>query len=114
MAATLTADDACFEFLVQTRQSSSMKVEDSKTEWKESEAPFIKVATITIPRQTFDSAAQMAFCDNLSFTPWHALPQHRPLGGVNRVRRTVYERISNRRHELNHVPREEPTGDETF
>ena len=112
MAATLAADEACFDFLVQTRRSPSMKVEDSKTEWKESEAPFIKVATITIPKQTFDSEAQMAFCENLSFTPWHSLPEHRPLGGVNRVRRTVYESISKRRHDLNQAPRKEPAGDE--
>ena len=91
-----------------------MKVEDSKTEWKESEAPFIKVATITIPKQTFDSEAQMAFCENLSFTPWHSLPEHRPLGGVNRVRRTVYESISKRRHDLNQAPRKEPAGDESL
>ena len=114
MAATLAADDACFDFLVQTRRSPSMKVEDSKTEWKESEAPFIKMATITIPKQTFDSEAQMAFCENLSFTPWHSLPQHRPLGAVNRVRRTVYESVSKKRHALNQTPRKEPSGNETF
>ena len=74
MAAALAADDACFDFLIQTRLSPSMKVEDSETEWKESEAPFIKAATITIPKQTFDSQAQMAFCENLSFTSWHSLP----------------------------------------
>ena len=114
MAATLAADDACFDFLIQARLSPSMKVEDSKTEWKESEAPFITVATITIPKQTFDSEAQMAFCENLSFTPWHSLPQHRPLGAVNRVRRTVYESVSKKRHALNQAPRKEPSGDERF
>ncbi len=112
MANTLATGEACFDFMVQTRTPSSMKVEDSKTEWKESEAPFIKVATITIPRQTFDSDAQMAFCESLSFTPWHALPEHRPLGGVNRVRRTVYEAVSKTRHGLNQEPRKEPTGEE--
>ncbi len=110
MAKTLAVEDACFDFLIQPRQSASMKVEDSKTEWKESEAPFIKVATITIPKQMFDSAEQMAFCENLSFTPWHSLPEHRPLGGVNRVRRTVYEETSKIRHSLNRAPRKEPTG----
>jgi len=114
MAATLAADDACFDFLIQTRLSPSMKVEDSKTEWKESETPFIKVATITIPKQTFDSDAQRAFCENLSFTPWHSLPEHRPLGVVNRVRRTVYESVSKKRHDLNQAPRKEPLGDERF
>ena len=56
----------------------------------------------------------MAFCENLSFTPWHSLPQHRPLGAVNRVRRTVYESVSKKRHALNQTPRKEPTGDEAF
>jgi len=67
-----------------------------------------------IPQQEFDSPAQREFCDNLSMTPWHALPEHRPLGGVNRVRRTVYTTISKLRHEANNAPRREPTGDETF
>lgn len=112
MAKTLAAGEACFDFLIQTRQSAEMRVEDSKTEWKESAAPFVKVATITIPSQVFDSAAQDEFCENLSFTPWHALPEHRPLGGVNRVRRVVYEQVSKLRHDANRVPRKEPTGEE--
>lgn len=111
MANTLSAGDACFEFMVQPRRSEAMKVEDSQTEWLESEAPFIKVATIHIPRQVFDTPEQNEFCENLSFTPWHSLPEHRPLGGVNRVRRTVYEQTSRLRHELNHAPRTEPTAD---
>jgi hypothetical protein len=114
MANTLSTGDACFDFMVQPRRSEAMKVEDSKTEWLESEAPFIKVATIHVPKQVFDTEAQMAFCENMSFTPWHSLPEHRPLGGVNRVRRIVYEQISKLRHDLNHAPRKEPTGDESF
>lgn len=108
MANTLSTGDACFEFMVQPRRSEAMRVEDSKTEWLESEAPFIKVATIHIPKQVFDTDAQMAFCEDLSFTPWHSLPEHRPLGGVNRVRRIVYEQISKLRHDLNHAQRKEP------
>jgi hypothetical protein len=34
---------------------------------------------------------------------------HRPLGGINRVRRSVYEAISTLRHQLNDAPRVEPT-----
>jgi hypothetical protein len=108
MATWLGTRDACFEFLVQPRTSDSMEVENSMTEWNEEDAPFFKVATITIPKQGFESPEQMRFCDNLSYTPWHALPAHRPLGGVNRVRRVVYERISKLRHALNSVPRTEP------
>ena len=91
-----------------------MSVENSRIEWSEARAPFYKVATITIPQQKFSSAAQDEFGDNLSFTPWHALPDHRPLGRVNRVRRVVYEELSKLRHELNHAPRSEPSGDEVF
>lgn len=114
MRATLAAEDACFELLVQPRNSPSLSVEDSMVEWTEAEAPFIPVARITIDKQDFDSPAQHAFCENLSFSPWHALAAHRPLGAVNRVRRVVYDQISELRHELNGQPRIEPSGEETF
>lgn len=114
MARTLDTGDVCFDFLVQTRAGPEMSVEDSEIEWAEADAPFVRVATLTIPRQVFNSPAQDAFCENLSFTPWHSLPDHRPLGGVNRVRRVVYQSISELRHSLNGVARSEPTGDEVF
>ena len=98
---TLHNGDACMEFLVQARTSSSMSVEDSMTEWKESQAPFYKVATIYFPKQTFDTATQNKFCEDISFNPWHALPEHRPLGAVNRLRKVIYNRISYVRHEMN-------------
>ena len=44
---------------------------------------------------------QMEFCEDLSNTPWHSLPEHRPIGGINRVRKVVYEVLSKKRHELN-------------
>jgi len=114
MIQQLATHDVRFDFLVQPRTSPSMSVEDSKGEWSEERAPFHKVATITIPQQKFSSPAQNEFGDNLSFTPWHALPDHRPLGRVNRVRRVVYEELSKLRHELNHAPRNEPSGEEVF
>jgi hypothetical protein len=91
-----------------------MGVEASTIAWRESDAPFYKVATITIAPQRFSSPAQDAFGDGLSFTPWHALPEHRPLGVVNRVRRVVYQELSKLRHELNAMPRREPTAEEAF
>jgi len=107
----LAAADAAFDFLVQLRTDpSAMPIEDSTTEWREDGAPFVPVARITIPAQPFDTPDQRAFCENLSFTPWHGLPAHRPLDGINRVRRTAYETISALRHELNHAAREEPQG----
>jgi len=105
---TLQSTDACMEFLIQPRTSSQMLVEDSMTEWNEKAAPFYQVATIHIPKQNFDTAEQNKFCENLSFTPWHALPEHRPLGAVNRMRKVIYENISRVRHDMNLAPRQEP------
>lgn len=105
---SLQAGDACMEFMVQPRTSSSMEVEDSMTEWTEAEAPFYPVASIRIPRQVFDTPDQSEFCENLSFTPWHSLPDHRPLGATNRLRKVIYEHISRVRHEMNSTRRQEP------
>lgn len=100
--------DACMEFLVQPRTSSSMEVEDSMTEWQEAQAPFYQVATIRIPRQVFDTPEQNEFCENLSFNPWHALPEHKPLGVTNRLRKIIYDHISHVRHDMNSTKRREP------
>lgn len=105
---TLQKQDVCMEFLIQPRTSTKMLVEDAMTEWKENEAPFYQVATIHIPKQSFDTPEQNQFCENLSFTPWHALPEHKPLGAINRMRKIIYENISRVRHDINSAPRQEP------
>lgn len=104
---TLASGKACMQFLIQPR-ASFMSVENSQDEWNESDAPFIRVATIEIPRQEFDTPEKNRHCENLSFNPWHALPEHRPLGVVNRLRKVIYPYISESRHMLNAAPRIEP------
>lgn len=109
MATQLARGDALFDFAVQLqRDPDTMPVEDPTVLWPEDLSPFIKVATLRIPQQVFDTAAQLLFAEHLSFTPWHALPEHRPLGGINRARRVVYDTVSRLRHESNQVPRVEP------
>ncbi len=56
----------------------------------------------------------MTFCENLSYTPWYALLEHKPLGTVNRARRVDYTDVSKLRHGLNGASRSDPTGDERF
>lgn len=115
MAAWLAEKDACFAFAVQPQtEPNTQPIEDPTVLWDETKAPFVDVAFIRIPRQRFDSAAQQKFCEDLSFTPWHSLPTHEPVGGINRLRKSVYEAISGLRHRLNQAPRAEPTGNETF
>lgn len=110
MSEHLNNRDASFDFLVQLQtDAKKMPVEDPTVEWK---SPFYKVATIKIPKQNFDTKTKMDFCENLSFTPWHSLPEHQPLGGINRARKQVYESIANLRRESNHVSLEEPTEEE--
>ena len=101
----LAAHNWQFDFALQ-RKPPNMSVENTMVEWP---GPFEQVATITIPKQEFATPARDQFCEGLSFTPWHALPQHRPLGAVNRMRRVAYEAISKLRHELNDIQRREPT-----
>jgi len=115
MAATLTKQDACFilgaQFFVNQKITP---IEDPTIEWKESQTPMIDLARITIPQQKFTSEAQMDFCENISLSPWHYSADHRPLGGINRARRAIYDGISSLRHELNGKNIPEVTGEEKF
>lgn len=110
MKRSLDRDDAVFHLGVQVQSDpDSMPVEDATRQWDEARVPFKPIATVRIhARQPFDSQEQSDFGEHLSFTPWHGLPEHEPLGGINRVRRAVYESLSALRHELNGVPRCEP------
>ena len=94
---------ACYIFQVQEQRTDKggMSLDDATEEWSEQDAPFVPLATITIPQQDFSAAEQAQFCENLSFAPWHALPEHRPLGQLNRLRRHAYPASSGYRHEQN-------------
>ena len=92
---------ATLDLLVQFQtDANKMPIEDPTIYWS---SPFHKVATLVIPPQSFESPEQMSFCENLSFTPWHSLVDHQPLGGINRTRRVVYEQLSRMRNRLNGV-----------
>jgi hypothetical protein len=108
----LQTRDATFDFFVQSQVDPvRTPIEDPTHVWDEGLAPNQKVATILIPCQTFESDEQMEFCQNLSFNPWRSLPDHKPLGGINRVRKSVYVNLSDMRHELNNATHREPTPD---
>lgn len=110
MVRQLESGSAVFEFGVQLQTDpQAMPIEDPGVSWDEVQSPFRNVATLTIPAQVFDTARRREFGDNLSFNPWRALPEHRPLGGISRARRQVYEALSAFRHERNQAPSAEPT-----
>lgn len=110
MEEQLENGDVCYAFGVQRQTDPQrMPIEDASIEWSTSESPFIPVARILFKAQDFASDEQASTCEHLSFTPWHALPEHRPLGSLNRARRKAYTASSTVRHDLNGVPRQEPT-----
>jgi hypothetical protein len=49
-----------------------------------------------------------ALAETISFNVWHSLPEHRPLGSINGMRKIVYERISRVRNEINKGAWKEP------
>jgi hypothetical protein len=105
----LSKYDARFDFMVQFQTDpSKTPLEDSTIEWDESDSPPVKVATITIPRQVFNTTDRMNFGEHLSFSPWHSLEDHRPAGSINRIRKATYVAMSELRHNMNHVRRTEP------
>ncbi|MDA7089076.1 catalase family protein [Pseudomonas sp. SA3-5] len=99
---SLDRTPACFVLQIQRQNPAYyMPIEDPSVEWDESIAPFETVAKIEVPAQDFDSSVQNLFCDNLAFNPWHSLPEHRPIGGINRLRKAVYTAVSVYRQERN-------------
>ncbi|HSB09552.1 MAG TPA: catalase family protein [Blastocatellia bacterium] len=115
LAEHLARQDATMDFMIQFQTDPKrMPIENAAVAWDERVSPFRKIATIRIPRQEFDNARQMDFGDNLSFTPWHSLPEHRPLGGINRCRKVLYYEISKLRHDRNQTPRNEPASIDDF
>lgn len=82
-----------------------MPVEDPTVEWDQNASPFVPVATLTIePQLAWDNDRSTAQEDVLSFSPWHGLVAHQPLGAVNRARKPVYEFSAGFRANFNHCP----------
>jgi Catalase len=90
----LKTREAVFDFRVQPQTDPvTMPVEDPSVEWDEGVSEPIPVATLTIGVQDVDSSEGRALaeeCEAMSFSPWNALAEHRPMGGMNRLRRAVY------------------------
>ncbi len=115
MVATLDAEDVEFDIRLQVQTDPHlMPIENNAVLWPEKLSPRISAATLHIPRQKFASAAQLDFARRLSYNPWHAIPEHRPLGNQSRARKRMYKTLATLRHNMNQAPFYEPTGDETF
>jgi len=115
MVASLSEGDVELQVRVQMQTDAHlMPIENAGVLWPEKLSPRVPVATLRLPRQKFDSVAQMEFAKRLSYNPWHTIAEHRPLGNQSRARKRMYYELSQIRHRMNAVPHYEPNGDETF
>ncbi len=84
-------------------------IEAADIKWPVEKSPWQTVARITAPPQDSYSDPRQLFVDErLSFTPWHALEAHRPLGGIMRSRLKAYEEAAKYRAQRNERERAEP------
>ncbi|WP_404790486.1 hypothetical protein [Altericista sp. CCNU0014] len=91
---------ARFDFYIQVKENPTLTdLDDSTIEWKD--VPEYKVATLQIPPQQFYAELEPVFGEDFSFTPWHCLPEHEPLGSMNTIRQRVYFQAAGYRNNLN-------------
>ena len=100
MRARLSESDAGFDFMIQFHRDSRLTpIEDASVEWREKDAPYVRVARLRIPVQPIGDADVSARCEQTAFNPWHCLPEHQPLGNLNRARRDIYRAMASFRAE---------------
>jgi len=98
IASQLREREAIFDFLIELQSDPvKMKIEDATAIW---DSPTTKVATITIPIQDINTPERLALDERQSFSPWHSLAAHQPLGGVNRARK-MYADMARARNAIN-------------
>ncbi|MBP7282394.1 MAG: catalase [Leptospiraceae bacterium] len=90
----LTKEEVVFDLQLQFFVDEKITpIEDASVDWDETEAPYITVAKLTIPKQDFDSEEGKKLSletEKTFFDPWNALLSHRPLGDVMRTRKYIY------------------------
>ncbi len=88
----------------------TMPIEDSTIPWPEEISPYITVARIIAkPQAAWSDQLSTKIDDGMSFSPWHAVAAHRPIGSIMRLRKAAYERSSKFRAIHNGVQESEPT-----
>lgn len=81
--------------------TTTLPVEDPRIDWERAGARRVPVARLVIQTQDFLTAARLKLTEQLVFSPWHCLREHKPLGSLSRARLHVYRASSDMRHSLN-------------
>jgi hypothetical protein len=90
-----------------------MPIENAAVVWPEEVSPYRRIGQIQVgPQLAWSEARSSAVDDGMQFSPWHGIADHRPLGGIMRARKRVYEMAKKFRAERNgrviEEPREKP------
>lgn len=105
----LAAGAAAFDLMLQFRTDPQrMPLDRATVRWDETASEPVTVARLTLRKQDVTARGQAAYGENLAFNPWHALAEHRPVGSISEVRRTVYRASAEQRRDVNGVPAAEP------
>ncbi len=95
LAARLREGDLTYTFRAQLFvEEATTPIEDLSVEWPEARAPWVDLATLTIPRVDLDGPEGRAAAERieaLSFDPWHATDDLRPIGATMRARKHAYK-----------------------
>ena len=93
-----------FDFSIRVRHAAtSDDVEDASRWWTRPQERIVRLGSIAIPKQSFLAQNQLNDCEHMVFNPWNCLPEHRPLGSVNRMCLAVYLASRQVRRKLNMV-----------
>lgn len=96
--------DAEFDFRIQLCHNlSEQSVEDTSAPWDEEKYPFETVAKVTLPKgqDVFESKRRAFWDDHMKLNTWYGLEAHRPLGSVNRLRKSIYQASVKKREDIN-------------
>ncbi len=106
MSRVLIEQDSVWEMRVQLcTDLEKMPVEDSSVVWDEKQSPYVAVARLTVSAQPgWERGLSEQQEQAVSFSPWHGLAAHQPIGGVNRVRKPTYDMSTQFRGQHNGCP----------
>lgn len=86
-----------------------MPIEDASVEWDQGESPFRAIGRLVVqPQPGWTEEKARRFDDGMAFSPWQGLAAHRPLGAINRARRSAYPMSRDFRAAFNGCPIHEP------
>lgn len=113
LAARVKAGAIQFDFRIQAFvDEAHTPIEDPTRPWLAEVSPWLTVAKLVIPQQDLDSEEGKRLStavEKLSFDPWHAPVEFRPLGALMRARGVAYRESARTRQAA-----AEPTGDEPW